>query len=103
MQPNASSVPAPKGPQPTPAPTPGPSIVPPRENPPRRKGLWTALIALALVGGGLAYYMNQQSEAAKLAAKGGGGIIAVSTAVVGLGDLTATVRVNGTISAQNFA
>jgi HlyD family secretion protein len=60
------------------------------------------LIALALLGGGLAYYLNQQNDAAKQAAKGGGGIIAVSTAVVGLGDLHASVRVNGTIAAQNF-
>jgi HlyD family secretion protein len=65
--------------------------------------LWTALIALALFGGGLAYYLNQQNEAAKLAAKGGGGIVSVSTAVVGLGDLNATVRVNGTVAAQDFA
>lgn len=102
MQPNASSVPAPGAPQPQPTPQPGPSIVPQRDTPPpRRKGLWTALIALALLGGGLGYYLNQQNEAAKLAAKGGG-IVTVSTAVVGLGDLNATVRVNGTIAAQNF-
>jgi len=43
-----------------------------------------------------------QNEAAKLAAKGGGGIITVSTAVVGLSDLESSVRVNGTITAQNF-
>lgn len=104
MHPNASSAPSPGVPQPQITPQPGPTVVPQRETPPpRRKGLWTALIALALVGGGLAYYLNQQSEAAKLAAKGGGGIIAVSTAVVGLGDVNATVRVNGTITAQNFA
>jgi HlyD family secretion protein len=58
---------------------------------------------MALVGGGLAWYLNMQNEAARLAAKGGGGIVAVSTAVVGLGDVHATVRVNGTIAAQNFA
>src|ERR1019366_7066066 len=38
---------------------------------------------------------------AKVAAKGS--LISVSTAVVGLGDLHATVRVNGTVNAQNFA
>ena len=103
MHPKASSVPQPNAPQPLPAPQPGPSVVPTRETPPpRRRGLWTALIALALLGGGLAYYLNQQSEAAKLAAKGGG-IVSVSTAIVGLGDLNATVRVNGTVAAQNFA
>ncbi|HXA49881.1 MAG TPA: HlyD family efflux transporter periplasmic adaptor subunit [Candidatus Acidoferrum sp.] len=104
MHPKSSSAPSPGVPQPQITPQPGPTVVPQRETPPpRRKGLWTALIALALVGGGLAYYLNQQNEAAKLAAKGGGGIIAVSTAVVGMGDLNATVRVNGTITAQNFA
>src|SRR5262245_17888852 len=102
MQPNASSVPAPSGPEPL-LPQPGPSIVPPREAPPRRRtGLWAALIALAIAGGGLAYYLNSQNDAAKLASKGGGSIIAVSTAVVGLGDVHSTVRVNGTIAAQNF-
>jgi HlyD family secretion protein len=104
MHPKSSSAPSPGVPQPQITPQPGPTVVPQRETlPPRRKGLWTALIALALVGGGLAYYLNQQNEAAKLAAKGGGGIIAVSTAVVGMGDVNATVRVNGTITAQNFA
>ena len=103
MHPKASSVPQPSVPQPTPQPQPKPTVVPERATPPpRRKGLWTALIALALVGGGLAWYLNQQNEAAKLAAKGGG-IVTVSTAVVGLGDLNTTVRVNGTIAAQNFA
>src|SRR5205085_378048 len=103
MHPNASSVPLPGGPQPEPqTPQPGPSIVPPRETPRRRRGLWATLIALALMGGGLAYYLNSQNEAAKLAANGGGGIIAVSTAVVGLADLQATVRVNGTVTAKNF-
>jgi HlyD family secretion protein len=104
MQSNASSVPAPGlPPQPSPAPLPGPSVVPQRETPPpRRRRLWMFLALIAVAGGGLAYYLNQQSEAAKLAAKGGGGIISVSTAVVGLGDLNATVRINGTITAQNF-
>jgi HlyD family secretion protein len=59
-------------------------------------------LALALAGGGLAWYLNMQNEA-RLAAKGGGGIIAVSTAVVAMGDVNATVRVNGTVAAQNFA
>lgn len=103
MHPNASSVPAPDAPQPQPAPQPGPEIVPHREPPKRRRGLWAVLAGLAVAGGGLAYYLNQQSESAKLAAKGGGGIITVSTAVVGLSDLRATVRVTGTIAAQNFA
>jgi len=38
---------------------------------------------------------------AKVAARGS--LISVSTAVVGLGDLHATVRVNGTVNAKNFA
>ena len=101
MQPNPSSVPAPGGPQGEPKP--GPSAVPPKQIlvPKRRTGLWGILIAVLILGaGGAAYYWKTQNDA-KVAAKGS--LISVSTAVVGLGDLHATVRVNGTVNAQNFA
>jgi HlyD family secretion protein len=69
--------------------------------PKRRTGLWGILIAVLILGaGGAAYYWKTQNDA-KVAAKGS--LISVSTAVVGLGDLHATVRVNGTVNAQNFA
>jgi multidrug efflux pump subunit AcrA (membrane-fusion protein) len=100
MQPNPSSVPAPDGPQGQPKP--GPSAVPPKHihEPRRRTGMWGILVVLVIVGAGAAYYLKTQSDA-KAAAKGS--LISVSTAVVGLGDLHATVRVNGTVNAQNFA
>ena len=96
MQPNASSVPKPIEPQTQPVPAPGPSIVPPKEHRPRRRrSLWITVIALVIAGGGLAYYLNMRNEA-KLAAKGA--VFTVSTAIVGLSDLHATVRVTGTVT-----
>jgi HlyD family secretion protein len=62
--------------------------------------MWGALIAVLILGAGAAYYFKTQNDA-KVAAKGS--LISVSTAVIGLGDLHATVRVNGTVNAQNFA
>jgi HlyD family secretion protein len=51
------------------------------------------------VGAGAYYYkaQNDKKEAAK------NSIISISTGVVGIGEVNATVRVNGTISAENFA
>ena len=80
---------------------PRPAVVPLKQPPKRRRtALWGTLIALALLAGGAAYYLNTQSQG-KVA--GGTPVVTVSTAVVGLGDLQATVRVNGTVAAQNFA
>ena len=62
--------------------------------------MWGILIAVLFLGSGAAYYLKTQNDA-KVAAKGS--LVSVSTAVVGLGDLHATVRVNGTVNAQNFA
>ena len=62
--------------------------------------MWGILVAVLILGVGAAYYFKTQNDA-KVAAKGS--LISVSTAVVGLGDLHATVRVNGTVNAQNFA
>jgi HlyD family secretion protein len=62
--------------------------------------MWAILIAVLVLGAGAAYYLKTQNDA-KVAAKGS--LVSVSTAVVGVGDLTATVRVNGTVNAQNFA
>jgi HlyD family secretion protein len=77
-------------------------VVPPKpiQVPKRRTGLWGILIAVLVLGAGVAYYLKTQSDA-KVAAKGS--LISVSTAVVGMGDLHATVRVNGTVNAKNFA
>jgi len=62
--------------------------------------MWGILIAALIIGSGAAYYLKTQNDA-KVAAKGS--LVSVSTAVVGSGDLHATVRVNGTVNAQNFA
>ncbi len=62
--------------------------------------MWGILIAVLILGAGAAYYFKTRNDA-KVAAKGS--LISVSTAVVGVGDLHATVRVNGTVNAQNFA
>src|ERR1043165_2123143 len=85
-------------PQPAPPKGPGPAIVPPKEPQKRRTALWGALIAVVVVGGGAAYYLKSQADAKNA---GGGAAILVPTVAVSLGDLTATVRVNGTVAAQN--
>ena len=58
--------------------------------------MWGILIAVLILGAGAAYYLKTRNDA-KVAARGS--LISVSTAVVGLGDLHATVRVNGTVNA----
>ncbi|HEY2011977.1 MAG TPA: hypothetical protein VGH38_00690, partial [Bryobacteraceae bacterium] len=67
---------------------------------PRRTAVWAVLLTLVLVAGGAALYMNRQS-ASKTA--GGGPVVTVPTIAVSLGTVTAAVRVNGTVAAQNFA
>jgi HlyD family secretion protein len=62
--------------------------------------MWGILIAVLILGAGAAYYLKTQNDA-KVAARGS--LISVSSAVVGQGDLHATVRVNGTVNAKNFA
>src|SRR4051794_12326470 len=92
----SSSAPAPQ-PQPN-APQPGPAIVPPRVPEKRRTALWGVLAAVVVVGGGAAYYMQ---SSAQQKTGGPGGLLAVPTVAVSLGDLRATIRVNGTVAAQN--
>jgi HlyD family secretion protein len=75
--------------------------VPPKQpEKPRRTAVWAVLLTLVLVAGGAALYMNRQS-ASKTA--GGGPVVTVPTIAVSLGTVTAAVRVNGTVAAQNFA
>ena len=62
--------------------------------------MWGVLIAVVVLGTGAAYYFKTQNDA-KAANKGS--VISVATMVVGSGDIQATVRVNGTVNAQNFA
>jgi HlyD family secretion protein len=81
---------------------PGPAVVPPKQPPgKRRTAFWGVFLATALVAAGTAYYLNTQSQ--KKVSGGAPPVVTVSTAVVGMGDLQSTVRVNGTVGAQNFA
>jgi HlyD family secretion protein len=94
----ASSAPAP---QPDPiAPKPGPSIVPAPLPGKRRTALWGVLAAIVLVGGGAAYYFNSEAHRKT---SGPGAFVSVPTIAVAMSDLRATVRVNGTVAAQNSA
>jgi len=61
--------------------------------------LWGIILVVVLLGGGIAYYLKTKSDA-KLA--GGQAAIAVPTMAVSLGNVAATVRVSGTVSAKNF-
>jgi multidrug efflux pump subunit AcrA (membrane-fusion protein) len=93
MQFSASTAPAP-GPGREPQPTPGPAIVPPLQPKPRRK-LWGILIA-ALIVGGLAYYWHATNAATAT----GGPVISVPTVSASIGNVDATIRLNGTIAAK---
>src|SRR3954465_15765171 len=84
-------------PQPQHTPQPGPTIVPPREPAKRRTALWGILLAVVVLGGSAAYYWNTTLQQKT----GGGAIAAVPTIAVAMGDLHATIRVNGTVAAQN--
>lgn len=103
MQPTMSSVPQPDEQNPQTQPTkPGPSIVPPRlttaPHKPRSMGIWVVLAIVVVAAAG--YYFKTRSDA-QVATKNS--FVSVASATVGLGDVTATIRVNGTVSAQNFA
>jgi HlyD family secretion protein len=91
----SSSAPAPQQPN---VPQPGPAIVPPRVPEKRRTALWGVLAAVVVVGGSAAYYMNSSAQQKN---GGPGGMLAVPTVAVSLADLSATIRVNGTVAAQN--
>src|SRR5215831_12684958 len=92
----SSGAPAPQRDPRTPAP--GPSIVPPKPPEKRRTALWGVVLTVAILGGGLAWYLNS----GKQTKTGGGAAITVPTLAVSLGNMHATIRVNGTVAAQNF-
>src|ERR1043165_7435718 len=82
-------------------PAPGPAVVPPKHHAPRRRtAMWGVGVVVVLASGGVGLYLNSKSDS-KLA--GGGAVFTVPTIAVSLGDLNATIRVNGTVAAQNFA
>ena len=91
---SSASVPQPAAPQ-----QPGPAIVPPQVPPHRRRALWPGGLAVLAAAGVLVLYF-------RLAAPKTGGsspVISVPTVAVSVGDLSTTVRVSGTVAAQNFA
>jgi HlyD family secretion protein len=100
MQSISSSMPDPKVGQPEAIP--GPLAVPPRIMHPKkpRTKLWASVVALVVIAAGVGYYLKAKADA-KAAEKGAG--ISVPVLAVGFGDVHATVRVNGTVNAQNFA
>jgi HlyD family secretion protein len=55
-----------------------------------------------VVAAGVGYYYKTQNDAKVAATSGGATLMSVSTAPLALGDVTATIRVTGTVSAQNF-
>src|ERR1051326_63604 len=82
-------------------PAPGPAIVPPKHHrPKRRTALWGMAVVAVLLAGGVELYLKSNADS-KLSSGGAG--FMVPTLAVSLGDLNATIRVNGTVSAQNFA
>ena len=99
----SSNVPLPGGSGTEPSPareTPTPSLVPPRPEPERRRtALWGLLAAVVVVAGGVGIYLNRSQPKT---AEGGPGII-VPTVVLSTGNVRETIRVSGTVAAQNFA
>lgn len=79
---------------------PGPAIVPaiPPKKP--RTALWGIALAVVVVAGGIGLYVNSQSQSKTST---DGPVVTVATVAVGLGDLNASIRVNGTVAAQKFA
>jgi multidrug efflux pump subunit AcrA (membrane-fusion protein) len=61
--------------------------------------LWGAILAVTVIAGGTAFYLKNKADSKNA----GGTTFLVPTVAVSMGDLTATVRVNGTVAAQNSA
>jgi HlyD family secretion protein len=87
--------------QPAPAKeVPAPSLVPPKPEPQKpRTALWGILAAVVVVAGGVGLYMNRSQTKPS---EGGPGVV-VPTMILAAGDVHETIRVSGTVAAQNFA
>src|SRR5579883_596465 len=100
----SSSAPAPEpagaAPATPPPNTPRPSVVPPQTPGPSRTKWWGIALAVLVVAGGIAFYLKSQSQ---VQSTGGGPVVTVPTTTVALADLQTTVRVSGTVRAENFA
>ena len=62
--------------------------------------MWGIALAAVLLAGGIGLYVNNRSQSKT---SGGGPVVSVASVAVGLGDLNASIRVNGTVAAQKFA
>jgi HlyD family secretion protein len=98
MQFSASTAPAPD-PGRQPQPTPGPAIVPPLQPRQPRWKIWGIFLIAALIAGGLAYYWRTTNAATAT----GGPTVSVQTVSANIGDVDATIRINGTIAARTQA
>jgi len=78
----------------------GPAIVPAQPPKKRRTALWGIAVAVVVLAGGAGFYLKNQSQSKT---SGGGTVVSVASVAVGLGDLNASIRVNGTVAAQKFA
>ena len=85
-----------------PVPSPGPSLVPPGKQPEkrRRSPMRYVLPIVLILAAGVGLYWTRKSDSAQ-SAKGQG--LSVPVAVVSTGNVTATVRVVGTVAAMNSA
>ncbi len=63
--------------------------------------MWAGLLAVIILAGGAALYWNTRTNP-KVSGKGGG-IVAIPSMAVASGGLSQTIRVSGTVAAQNFA
>src|SRR6266481_3386878 len=82
------------------APVTGPAIVPskPPEKPRSRMVIWGVLAAVVLIAGYAAYRSQSNARTSDK-----GSYVTVPTIVVSMGSVQKTVRVNGTVAAQNSA
>src|ERR1700687_4729491 len=101
MQSFSSSAPAPgSAPQvaPVPQPIPGPIVVPRPVGPKPRRGMWALLMIVVAIGGAFAWYRYSQTTAQAPAQ-----VAVVPTIPVTSGELSATVRIAGTVAAEQYA
>ena len=104
MQSFFSSAPLPSGgphsaAAPTPARVPGPAIVPRPEKPHRPTNYMGILAVVVVLAGGAAWYWKTQSKT-----KGPGTpVLTVPIVAASMGNVESTLRIAGTVAAQNFA